>query len=126
MKTLVQYIKESKDGKILYNDIFNKLYKYLLKSNKENKKGYSDKEIDDYFHQDLNSDSFKENENKVVEELFEEYPDMDWSTKSQLIEYIKRNDNALCAKELIGTALYQAFVKFVYIHIQHIKYEGHV
>lgn len=126
MKTIIEYINESKEGKRLYNDIFNKLYKYLLKSNELNKEGYSNEDINNYFHQDLNSDSFRKNENKVVEELFEEYPDMAWSTKSQLIEYIKRNDNALCSKELIGTALYQAFVKFVYIHIEHRKYEGHV
>lgn len=126
MKSLEEVVLESEEGARLYDDIFNTTFNFIDKCHNENIPGYTDDDLDKHIAMDLNSDEYKGEENTLVSALLSEYPKMDYRTQAQLKEYIKRNDNALCAKETIGTALVQAFVKYDYEKIHNKKYEGHI
>lgn len=110
----------------LYEDVFNMAYEYIkMKHNLADDNWFSTKAIDNYVST-LYEGPYKDFEDTFVKMLIDYYKDMPYHVKIRLEEYIKHNENPLCPKECIGTALVQAFIKFDYEDIHEKVYEGHI
>ena len=116
-----QYKKSSN----LYEDIFNMAYEYIGLQNKAGNVEYDDATIDEYVG-NLYDGRYNDFEDLFVKSLINYYTDMPYGIKIRLQEYIKHDNNPLCPKECIGTALVQAFIKYDYVDIHHKEYEGHI
>lgn len=124
LKGNMHYKYKSSSG--LYDDIFNMAYNYIAKQNKNGFVAeFSDASIDEYV-KNVYSGKYKAFEDIFVKLLIDYYKDMPYEIKLRLETYIKHDDNPLCPKECIGTALLQAFIKFDYVNIHEKTYNGRI
>ena len=108
-----------------FEDIFNMSYELIKVRHECGDSRFTVEAIDEYVGK-LYHGPFKDFEDNFVQMLINYYNDMPYGILVDLKEYIKHNENPLCPKECIGTALVQAFVKFDYIDLHNKQYEGHI
>jgi hypothetical protein len=110
-----------------YEDIFNMAYEFIKMQHEIGQDNwFSTKAIDRYVSDSFSKEPYKNFEDTFVKMLIRYYDDMPYGILVDLKEYIKHNENPLCPKECIGTALVQAFVKFDYVDLHNKPYEGHI
>lgn len=95
----------------LYDDIYNMSLEYIRRENAMGNIDFTDDILHEYVTS-LYRGPYKDFEDLFVKQLIDYYVDMPYGIKVRLQEYIKHNENPLCPKEAIGTALVQAFMTF--------------
>lgn len=109
----------------IYDDIFNMSYEFIKMRHECGDCRFTTDAIDSYVG-NLYRGPYRDFEDTFVQMLINYYDDMPYHIKIRLEEYIKHNNNPLCPKECIGTALVQAFIKFDYVDIHGRPYDGHI